>query len=190
MAQETIVDACCVINLLATGRDVEIVRALDLVLIESDNVRPETQFLWTPPDADGIRGKAPTSSARLREAGLLETRALDLDSETMVDAFVAAAARFKDTDASCIAMAGVLGLPLLTDDGKARGIARDLFPRITLVSTLDIIDDASTALRWTEAELTEVVIALRWRGNFAPPRRDARRDWYNGLLARAGIGEL
>lgn len=189
MAKETIVDACCTINLLATGREVEIVRALDMVLIEPDKVGLETQFLWTPPDADGVRGKAPTSSAHLRQAGLLETRALDLDDGTMVDAFIAAAERIKDTDASCIAMAGVLGLPLLTDDAKARGIARDLFPKITLVGTLDIIHDAFTALRWADAELMEVALALRWRGNFAPPRRDARRDWYNGLLARAGVGD-
>ena len=77
-----------------------------------------------------------------------------------------------------------------TSAGVEAGISVPrLFPKITLVGTLDIIHEASTALRWAEAELTEVALALRWRGNFAPPRRDVRCDWYNGLLTRAGIGE-
>ena len=134
------------------------------------------------PDDEGLRTKAPTSTAVLRDAGCLETRSLD--SDALVDGFIAAAARIKDTDASCIALAGVLKLPLLTDDRKERKIARDLFPTIELLSTLDVIADAEKALSWSTEELVVVAQNLRWCGNFAPPKNDPRGEWYERLLSR------
>lgn len=180
--RNVVIDACCTLNLLATRKEVEIVGALDLHLLDTPQVSPQPIFLWTPPNEDGERGKEPTSTDALRAAGLLETHPLDADA--LVDAFVDAAARIKDTDASCIALAGVLGLPLITDDRKERRVAVDLFPRIELVSTLDVLHDASKALRWSDAELASIAADLRWRGNFAPPRQDPRGPWYESLLKR------
>ena len=103
-------------------------------------------------------------------------------TDAFVDAFVVAAARIKDTDASCIALAGVLNIPLLTDDRKERRVASDLFPSIKLVSTLDVLADAAQSLSWSRKELARVASDLRWRGNFAPPRNDPRGRWYEALL--------
>jgi predicted nucleic acid-binding protein len=116
----------------------------------------------------------------LRRAGHLETRPLEGDA--LVDAFIAAAARIKDTDASCIALAGVLKVPLMKDDRKERNVARELFPTIELLSTLDVLSEAEKALGWSTEELALVARDLRWRGNFAPPRRDPRARWYESLL--------
>jgi predicted nucleic acid-binding protein len=174
------IDACCTLNLPATRIEVEIVGALNLHLLDTPQVSGEPLTLWTPPDADGQRAKEPTSTDPLRRAGHLETRPLDGDA--LVDAFVAAAAQITDTDASCIALAGVLKIPLLTDDRKERRIARELFPAIEIVSTLDVIADGESALHWTAADLVRVARDLRWRGNFAPPRSDSRASWYEALL--------
>ena len=35
--------------------------------------------------------------------------------------------------------------------------------------------------------LNLLATSLRWRANFAPPRRDPRGEWYLALLKRAGI---
>ena len=157
---------------------------LGLHLLDTPQVRGEILTLWTPPDAEGQRTKETTSTKRLRDAGHLETRPLDVDA--LVDAFVAAAARIKDADASCIALAGVLGVPLMTDDRKERRIARDLFPAIDLVSTLDVLAEAEKLLGWSTADLATVASDLRWRGNFAPPRQDPRGAWYESLLTGRG----
>jgi hypothetical protein len=178
--RDVVVDACCTLNLIATRREVEIVGALGIRLLDTPKTAGEPMFLWSPPDQDGERTREPVTTVMLREAGHLTTRALDTDA--LVDAFVAAAALIKDTDASCIAVAGTLGLPLVTDDRKERRIATDLFPSIELVSTLDLLHDASGALGWEESELARVAIALRWGGNFAPPRQDPRAAWYAALL--------
>jgi predicted nucleic acid-binding protein len=183
--KQVVIDACCTLNLLATGREIDIVRALGLLLLETPQVSREPISLSTPPDEDGVRRKEPVSCAALRAAGCLEMRALD--TEALLDAFVTCAARIKDTDASCIALAGVLGIPLVTDDRKERKVARDIFPHLEVVSTLDLLHDAAAALRWSDDELVKVASSLLWRGNFAPPRRDPRADWYLALLERGGL---
>lgn len=179
-ARDIVIDACCTLNLLATRRDVEIVRALDLRLLDTPMTSVEPLFLWSPPNEDGERARHPITTNDLREAGRMMTR--PLDAEALVDAFVAAATRIKDADASCIALAGVLGVPLLSDDCKERRIATEMFPSIELVSTLDVLHDASRSLAWSDQELAQVAAALRWGGNFAPPRNDPRADWYAALL--------
>jgi predicted nucleic acid-binding protein len=185
MLRRLVIDSCCMLNLLATRREVEIVQSLSVLLLDTEKVSREPMFLSTPPDKDGIRRKENASTIRLRTAGCLETHALD--SDALIDAFVACAERIKDTDASCIALAGVLQIPLMTDDRKERKVATDIFPGIELVSTLDLVHDAASTLGWSKDELTRVAVDLRWRGNFAPPKRDPRGDWYLTLLAGAGI---
>lgn len=183
-----VVDSCCALNLLATGKELEIVSALDLTLLDTPQAAGEPARLWTPPDADGIRGRDFVSTRSLRDRGLLTTRALD--TPELLDAFVTAASQIADADASCIALAGVLKVPLLTDDRKERRIATAMFPGIGSLSTLDMLHDAVHALGWQDDELVRVAANLRWRGNFAPPRRDPRAEWYAFLLAQAGIGGL
>lgn len=184
MRSQIVIDACCTLNLLATRRELDVVRALGLYLVDSPQVSGEPLMLWTPPDADGLRVKEPTSTLPLRRAGHLET--LPLEGDALIDAFVAAAARIKDSDASCIALAGVLKLPLMTDDRKERNVARDLFPTIELMSTLEVLAEAEKALGWSLAELAAVATDLRWRGNFAPPRNDPHAGWYESLLRGPG----
>jgi hypothetical protein len=70
----------------------------------------------------------------------------------------------------------------MTDDRKERRIARDLFPAIELVSTLDVLAQAEERLGWSSVDRATVASDLRWRGNFAPPRQDPRGAWYESLL--------
>ncbi len=179
--RDIVIDTCCTLNLLATRREIEIVSTLDLRLLDAPITSGELIFLWSPPNEDGERTRHPVTTDALREAGRLTTRPLDTDA--LIDAFVLAAARIKDTDASCIALAGVLGVPLLSDDRKERRIATEMFPTIELVSTLDVLHDASRSLAWSDQELVRVAAELRWSGNFAPPRQDPRAAWYAALLA-------
>ena len=175
-----VIDACCVLNLLATRREVEIVQAVGMLLLDTELVSREPVVTWTAPDDDGVRHKEPASTEQLRSAGCLQTRALDTDA--LVDAFITCAARITDADASCIALAGVLKLPLLTDDRKERRVALEVFPGIELISTLDLLASSSALLGWDQMLLSRVATDLRWRGNFAPPRQDPRSAWYLSLL--------
>lgn len=185
MTRALVIDACCTLNVLATRLDLEIVQTGDLTLLITDRAHGEALFLHSAPDADGMRSKEPASTERLHDAGRLEIRTLD--TLALQDAFVECAAQLRDEDASCVALAGVLGLPLLTDDGKERRVAKTLFPTIELVSTLSLLNDVAKALSLSEEVLLRVVTDLRWRGNFAPPRKDPLATWYADLLRKAGV---
>jgi len=178
-------DACCTLNVLATQLELEIAVACDFVFIISDYAHAEVLFLDSPPDDKGVRTKEPASTLALRNARRLEVRALD--TTALLDAFVDCAAHLRDEDASCVALAAVLGLPLMTDDGKEQRVARTLFPSIEILSTLSVLQDAATRLNLAEKDLMRVATALRWRGNFAPPRKDPLSPWYAELLRKAGV---
>ena len=177
-----VADACATLNLLATKKEAELLSGLHYSLLEPPQVAAQVQHLWTYPDQDGSRKKEPATTAPLRDAELLRTVVLEAAQE--LDAFVEAAAQINDADAACIALAGVRGLPLLTDDKKERRIARELFNTIQLVSTLDVLHDGAAKLGWDEDTLAAVAASLYWRGRFAPPRDDPRSDWYRLLLRR------
>lgn len=185
MARSLVIDACCTLNLLATRLELEIAQACELALIISDRAHAEALFLHTPPDDEGVRTKEPASTERLRAAGYLQIRALD--SEPLLDAFVACAAQLRDEDASCVAIAGALGLPLMTDDAKEQRVARRLFPEIEIVSTLVVLQQAVRALALPEDAVLRLVTDLRWRGNFSPPRKDPLSPWYADLLHKAQV---
>lgn len=185
MARSLVVDACCTLNVLATRLELEIARACDLHFTISDKAHGEALFLHSPPDDEGVRTKEPASTLALRNAGRLSIRVLD--TTELLDAFVDCAAHLRDEDASCVALAGILGLPLMTDDGKEQRVARMLFPSIQIVSTLAVLQDAATALNLSEVDLIHLATDLRWRGNFAPPRKDPLSPWYASLLQKAGV---
>ncbi|HWO20047.1 MAG TPA: hypothetical protein VNO30_14775 [Kofleriaceae bacterium] len=185
MTRPLVIDACCTLNVLATRLELEIVQACDLQLLISDRAHGEALYLHTPPDGDGVRTKELASTARLRTAGRLQIRTID--TEPLVDAFVECATQLRDEDASCVALAGVLGVPLMTDDGKERRVARAVFPRIELVSTLSVLHDAVRELGLPKDAQLHLAADLRWRGNFAPPRKDPLSAWYAELLFKAGV---
>jgi len=185
MPGRLVIDACCTLNVLATQIEIDIVRACDLGLIISDRAHGETLYLHSPPDDDGVRLKRLVSTEHLRAAGHLEIR--QLDTPALVDAFVECAEQLRDADASCVALAGVLNLPLMTDDGKEKRVARAIFPRIELVSTLSVLHDTARLLNLQEDDLLRLAANLRWGGNFAPPRKDPHSSWYADLLRKAGL---
>jgi predicted nucleic acid-binding protein len=185
MTRSLVIDACCTLNVLATQIEMDIVRASNLRLIISDPAHRETLFLHGPPDDEGVRLKRQASTEHLRAAGHLEIR--ELDTPALVDAFVECAAQLRDADASCVALAGVLDLPLMTDDGKEQRVARAIFPSIVILSTLSVLHDAARALDLPEDELLRLAANLRWGGNFAPPRKDPLSSWYADLLRKAGV---
>jgi predicted nucleic acid-binding protein len=185
MARQLVIDACCALNLLATRLEIEIVQACDLELLISDRAHSEALFLHTPPDDEGARSKQPASTRRLATLGRLTVRSLDTDA--LLDAFVDCASHLRDADASCVALAGVLSVPLMTDDGKEQRVARERFPKIEIVSTLGIVHDAIAKLALDEDAQVRLAADLRWRGNFSPPRKDPLSEWYAELLRRAGV---
>lgn len=178
---DAIIDACSLLNLLATHREAELIRALRVRLIVAPAARSEAVYLDAPPDEAG------DPTRELADLSLLETdgalRVMEL-TEDAADAFVSAAAELEDNDAASVALAATLRLPLVTDDGKERRVCQTLFPHIEVVSTLALVRQATEALGFDRATMRVLLRDLRLRGSFEPPRTDPNKAWFWDLHGR------
>ncbi len=182
MTQQIIViDACCLLNLLATLREVEITQALAVSWVIPESARAEVNHLRTPPDEAGERHRVVVDLVPLERAGLLETRALD---DEWLDAFVTCAAHLNDADAACVALAATMDVPLATDDPRERRVAKELYDSLQIKSTLEFLQRAANVLELDDSTLAQIAYDLRWRGNFLPPRRDPLGSWFARHLAQ------
>ena len=178
--QDVIIDASCLLNLVATRRELEIARALDWHLITPEMAFDQVRYLRTPPDAEGERRTVPADLGPLCAADLLARRSL---TEDWMDAFVQCAIELDDADAACAALATTLRLPLVADDRKLRRVARGRDGDLVLIGTLDFLVSARDALAWDEAEAARVLFDLRWRGNFVPRPDDPHAEWFRLLMS-------
>lgn len=177
-----VVDACCMLNLLATGLEVEIATALDAVLILTPHAYGETQFLCGPPDPDDEEQKPtriPVDLTRLRQADRLQIHRF---GDEVAEAFVACAVHLRDADASSVALAAMLKAPLASDDGRVQKIARQVYPWLQVTTTLQIVRESVERLGISGGELRALLQDLRQRGNFEPPRRDPERAWFDRAM--------
>ncbi|HYO53267.1 hypothetical protein [Archangium sp.] len=176
--KQVVIDACSAINLLATGRALDFLHALDWTLLVLPEVRQEARRLRGPLDEEGQPTWVPADWSPLEQAGLFTLPSSAFQGEAFVEALVGAAAHLTDVDAAAVALAGTLGLPLLSDDGKVRRVFRTLYPALELHATLGLIRQASNHLGLEPGSVKDVLRALRWKARFAPPKSDPDREWY------------
>lgn len=153
-----VIDACGLLNLLATGHEIEIVEALDWHVVIPEQLRREAGTFCDP----------------------VRLQVCEMD-HNWIDDYVACAEQLVDKDAACAALAGFTGLPLVTDDPKVKRVTRERYAAVRLISTLELVVEAIGKLGLDERE---VAYNLRWRGNFLPPRGDANAGWFEGALRR------
>lgn len=178
---DAIIDACSLLNLLATRREAELVLALRIRLIVAPAVRSEAVYLDGPPSESGDPTRELADLSPLEAAGLL--RVMQLADEA-ADAFVSAAAELADNDAASVALAATLRVQLITDDGKERRVCQRLFPHVEIVSTLALVRQATEGLGLDRDTMRVLLRDLRLRGSFEPPRKDPNKDWFWDLHGR------
>lgn len=183
MPSEIVVDACTLLNILATTRETEIVSALSLRLVVGERVHGEVKTLRTLPDDEGERGVVAADTARLSDAGLLRRTTIEADGA--IETFVACASHLRDEDAEAVALAVTLGLPLATDDGRERKVTQRQYPQVELRSTLGLLRAYANHVGLDEAAAGRLAFNLRWRGNFLPPRADPDAAWFAAALEKA-----
>ena len=169
-----ILDACVLINLLASGEAGGVLRAAALESFICSAVEGESIYLRTE-DA-----KAPLEPIELRpltESGLLTACRIEGAQESGL--YVHYASALDDGEAMSLAIAVSRGLILATDERKARRLLSEATADpLRLTSTSELLR------RWAEAEavppgrLKAALLSVERRARFQPRAGDPHHQWW------------
>jgi hypothetical protein len=176
---DTIVGACCMINLYAAG---EVRDRLSLlcgkwyiptaVLTESLYVHIE--------QVDGTIHKSPIDLRLLIDDGTLLSCTAAPGKER--DLYVDLATRIDDGEAMALAIATTRGWTLATDDRKAIRIADEL--SVAVLTTPDLIKRWSDAATPSADELRETIRLIEVRASFFPATSHPLHNWWRDSAAQ------
>jgi hypothetical protein len=170
-----ILDACVLINLLASSRAEDILTG------------SEYRFgICTVASSESIYLRAADPSAPPDEVKLdpfvkskcLTVYALSGAAEQTL--YVDYAADLDDGEAMTLALAFSRGFTMATDDRKARRIFLEEIGDVTrLLSTTQILRAWSTKIGLTAGELKKLLLEVSRRGRFSPPSGDPDFSWWS-----------
>jgi predicted nucleic acid-binding protein len=86
-----------------------------------------------------------------------------------------------DGEAATITVAVERAMPLATDDRKARRLCADLEIPEPL-RTLGILHAYAETTRLRSPELRDLLVAIRNRASYQPPRSDPDRKWWEDIV--------
>lgn len=135
VSADLVVDTSVIINLNATGRAADIVRAFGVTLRASAVVRDELIA-----DRFSARNDADMAAALMNEE-LLEFVELNDEGERIFASLVSgsAAETLDDGEAATLAVGAVLGHTVVIDERKAQRIAAERFAGMQIIATADIL---------------------------------------------------
>lgn len=171
-----ILDACGILNLYASGRFVSILTALKYEWYLPAAVERESQQYRQPdPDDPEKLLQLPIDLSPVIEDGVIVRCDCDGDQET--ELYIELAAKIGDDGESMgLAIAKCRGWAVLTDDKKARRIAKEL--NIAVLATTEVMKQWSEVFRPTTAELSAVLEAVERFANFRPGSADQNYGWW------------
>lgn len=178
-----ILDACGTINFYASGRFTSILAALGLEWYLPAAVEREAQLYRQPDPADPEKLVAlPIDLASALDGGLL--RRCDCEGDEEVALYVELATRIGDDGESMgLAIAKCRGWSMLTDDKKARRIAKEL--GVPVLATPEVMKRWAIVTGPSETELAEVLEAIQRYSNYLPGRNAVDYEWWVASLRPA-----
>lgn len=187
-------DACCLINLFASGRAEEILVSLPhrfavaRYVVETEVLEIDAGEQNEPPSSDEPGERRVSIHPRLAaliDGGTLEQ--LDPASESELHQLVRFASQLDDGEAHTCALALVHGGRVATDDRKAIRVVTEAW-RDLGESTDPVLRTSELLFAWaderevTESEVRRMVKAVTRRASFFPPREDPHRRRWMRLL--------
>lgn len=172
-----VLDACCYVNLFASGRIVDIVRDLPYRFGVVDVAQREVTYVRRGGTGEDAQDLVPIEWSALTGAGLIDVLTPTGDAEEA--GYVSLLSSLDDGEASTLAVAFNRGLGIATDERKARRLAAARAPHLPLRSTLELIREWCEQRALPDAEIAAVLRNVRERGRFVPPRGDPLTGWWH-----------
>jgi len=173
-----LIDACCLIDLLASGQMEAILQATGYAWHLPDAVKAEVQFVRRHnPARPGSFLNAPGDLSPHLNSGLLAACQPTASQEQIL--IVQYAAQFRsDGEAMCLAIAEARGWVVATDDRKAIRIAEK--GGLTVISCPQLVKTWVDATRPDTALVVQVLTDIQTLAQFRPNSTMPESDWWTG----------
>ena len=187
-----LLDACCAINLLASGRAADILEGIPFdvsvvrLVLEQEvlHVGPEEEPGLKEMEAAPARELVVEISLQpLVDRGLLGV--VDPTSEPEYATYVDLALELDDGEAMTGAIAIHRRALLATDDKKAIRVLGRRLPESSIVRTSELLKDWADQGIPTD-QVREALRNVERRASFRPPRNDPLWEWWKGNSLRRG----
>jgi predicted nucleic acid-binding protein len=177
---EILLDACVAINLMASGHWDAIASARCTTFLLVREAAAETGEL-----RDVVAGEIVRTPIDFTPHVTQGTaRVIELDAAELAR-YVECARQVGDGEAATIAAAVGRGLPLATDDRRARRLcARLKLP--TPIRTLALLRRYAEAVELADSDVRHLLRIVRDRASFAAPRDDPDGEWWRSQLGAQG----
>lgn len=175
------IDACCLIDLLASGEAEAILRACGFTWQLPAAVQVEVQYVRQyDPAQPGQTVTVPVDLSPMIASGLLTVRSPQTQAE--LDEFTQYATIFRsDGEAMCLALAGERGWIVATDDRRAIRIAQQA--GLTVVSCPELVKAWADATGPDPATLNRVLQNIQVLAQFKPNPTMPECQWWVDELA-------
>lgn len=176
-----ILDACVLINLLASGEAEPVLRAALRESLVCAAVRRESIYLRTDDPHSPLE---PADISPLVELGLIKL--CDVEGEEEARLYVDYASALDDGEAMSLAIALSRGFDLATDERKARRLFLEAAgaPK-RLVSTSQLMRGWAEKDRVTAGRLKAALLRIEERARYQPPSTDVNYKWWNSACRAA-----
>jgi len=174
MDDETVIDACCLINLCATGYVPEVLRSWGGRWYVPTAVLAETLYLRMETEDGTIAPQQLVLTDLVDQAVLISCT---MEKAEEIGLYVDLATSLDDGEAMALAIAKARGWVLSTDDRKAQRIAGEL--GVALVTTPEILRRWVSKSSPTDQQIREAINRIEQRARFVPRTTDPLFDWWS-----------
>ncbi|HWP43725.1 MAG TPA: hypothetical protein VNO14_10850 [Blastocatellia bacterium] len=169
-----ILDACVLINLLASGEIEEILRVAAYDSLICSAVKGESVYLRTD---DPQAPLDPIDLSHLIESGLLTVCNIEGDREA--ELYVDYASALDDGEAMSVAIAISRGFVLATDERKARRLFLEAESELErLTSTSEMIRRWAEEMAVPAERVKAALLNIEKRARYQPPTTDVNYQWW------------
>lgn len=179
---DQIVDACCLINLYASGKIQAIIPACGGSFYVSEQVQRESLSIREIDPADpSILIPSQINLIPDLSNGLI--RECRLETEEEIESYVNFATEVDDGEASSLAIAKARNWVIATDDRKAIRLACE--SGIAVITTPELIERWVKATKPSEEEIRQTIRAIERFARFRPRRGNPLHDWWASMTPHA-----
>lgn len=179
--RRVLLDACCVINLFASGRVEEILSALPCHFYVAEKVTEEALYILPiGEDADAPSEPEEIDLAPLITGGLIAI--VRPESEEEETAYVDFAAVLDDGEAMTCALAVFRNCDMATDERKAIRILSQRAPQVAIRTTASLIKGWVELIAADPRIVRHTLQSIQIRGRFRPGRQEPLLQWWDAAL--------